>query len=908
MMLPYPPQPTSQLTVHLGAVYCGSMTSGSAVVHSPGAFSAADVGCIATVMGCGDPIPIGDGHLPPWGDPNPANAANAPTTNQLMLISKIDGYDPDTGDVTLHDPASCTFDGYAASNFNLTVYRRLVTDAVGSTGCLSGSIAVDLALTSSRDTAQFTIFSEDGTVIPRRGVPVLITDSEDTISLYGALFGGIVDQAKASTESKIPGVTTECACISWDAIFDRRLVSTYQSAYTGNALAVITSLVYYHAGAEGFNVIQTGPTGPDISMVQYDYGTTVLGALDDIVTKSYSLDNSYYWKVDAWKRVYFLAQNTQEAPFNCEDGTGDGSYADFSLSIAITWTGEKLANRAYVASSKQLGTETSEGIVGNGSRTISVSNPIGKKPTIVDQRNPDVEQTVGVDGVDPSGSYNWYWSEGSASLRQDDSGEMPNQATIITVTYQSETTAFDYYQYDEGVEAQAAVSGGTGYCDVLINLDAVSQAGDGATLATSVAKDFGKVSISADMTTYRGGQRCAQLLRIKLAKFQVNENFLIDRVQLTTDGNIKLWQIHAVFGALIGDWRTAMIDLVGNSRMLGAGGSSPKGIPGGLSFTVPDSVPKKGWFTVQNVVVANPTDLVNIDWYLIAVDELKTDRYVTTGSSVDAGTDPLSINVTESVSGAGADFVVGDWVLWDDPGAFEWNQITDIVSSGGGGYTLTLKRAYPGAPSGQATFESFLAEHAAGIKLFRGDRQRYLPNAQLGGFSGAQVPDHYDIPAPSVCVGAVVAAPVGLGGYGTWVVFNCATATVPGRRTFVGGEFSFQTEWVSEDSGVNALTNNFSVDLTQSQRVNFCYAPVSSTTDLVINLVVSEDHGETWTTVETLTIGAGSKTSYSGDHLPPDQQTPYSGTWPFRVLRAGDQLNFTVESGSAAGLTIKMDT
>lgn len=121
------------------------------------------------------------------------------------------------------------------------------------------------------------------------------------------------------------------------------------------------------------------------------------------------------------------------------------------------------------------------------------------------------------------------------------------------------------------------------------------------------------------------------------------------------------------------------------------------------------------------------------------------------------------------------------------------------------------------------------------------------------------------------------------------------------------GEFSFQAELLMADPGVLVMINNFSVDLTQKQRVNFCYSPAAIvSTNLIVHLKISTDEGSTWTLIEILTILVGSKHSWPIAALPKDQFRPYNNnTIP---LNAGDQLNFTLEAGSCTGLTIKMDT
>jgi hypothetical protein len=123
------------------------------------------------------------------------------------------------------------------------------------------------------------------------------------------------------------------------------------------------------------------------------------------------------------------------------------------------------------------------------------------------------------------------------------------------------------------------------------------------------------------------------------------------------------------------------------------------------------------------------------------------------------------------------------------------------------------------------------------------------------------------------------------------------------------GEFSFQIDYVQASPGKLVAVNNFSVDITQSQRVNFCYSPkIIHDNDLTVNIVISSDYGVTWGILETLRIVVGNKNSWSESSLPKNQPNPYSGSAPFRILNTGDQLNFTVETGIAQGLTIKLDT
>jgi hypothetical protein len=137
-----------------------------------------------------------------------------------------------------------------------------------------------------------------------------------------------------------------------------------------------------------------------------------------------------------------------------------------------------------------------------------------------------------------------------------------------------------------------------------------------------------------------------------------------------------------------------------------------------------------------------------------------------------------------------------------------------------------------------------------------------------------------------------------------------AQTTAGGGAELGQGEFSFQAENVGANPGVHVAVNDFSVDITQYQRVNFCYTPttVSSSKNLIVNIVISSDFGKTWSVLETMTVAVGSQISWPTSNPPINRTVPYSGSPPYRTLFAGDLLNFTIESGNAKGLTIKMDT
>jgi hypothetical protein len=77
-----------------------------------------------------------------------------------------------------------------------------------------------------------------------------------------------------------------------------------------------------------------------------------------------------------------------------------------------------------------------------------------------------------------------------------------------------------------------------------------------------------------------------------------------------------------------------------------------------------------------------------------------------------------------------------------------------------------------------------------------------------------------------------------------------------------------------------------------------------------VNARFSTDNGVNWSTLEQLTIAAGAKISWATTDPPQGRQAPYSGTWPFQILRGGYLLNLSIEQvgSTIAGsdLTLKV--
>lgn len=207
------------LTIHLGYVNvnasAGPVSPSAPILQLDPAngwasLAAVDVGDIVMVMGGGP------GGAPLW---TTIAAVNSATQAVLAHLDTLVGQAP--------------YGGAQA-----TIFRPLTEETNNSVNYIeNGTIDFEKSLTT-RPTLNFTIYSGDRSIVPTVGgvtktanfvgMPVLMTDSSLTSNPFGGengdVFGGSIEQAKASNYPGQPWISIECECVSWDAIASRRLL------------------------------------------------------------------------------------------------------------------------------------------------------------------------------------------------------------------------------------------------------------------------------------------------------------------------------------------------------------------------------------------------------------------------------------------------------------------------------------------------------------------------------------------------------------------------------------------------------------------------------------------------------------------------------------------------------------
>ncbi len=216
---------------------------------------------------------------------------------------------------------------------------------------------------------------------------------------------------------------------------------------------------------------QSVATGPTVASFLVNY-VPVSKAFDDLANLA-----GYTWQIDANKVLWMLPPTAAVMPSPwVYDGTqGD----DTTTSQVLEETNPLYRNAQWILSIKDVTTSQTETKQGDGTATaFTLAYPIHSVPTVTVN---GVAQTVGIGQVDPAGTKQWYWNEGSNVLSQDPAG--PPLNTVYQTLIASGATAGTFTLSYKGV-ATANITWNDTAATVQTRLQALTTVGAGNALVT----------------------------------------------------------------------------------------------------------------------------------------------------------------------------------------------------------------------------------------------------------------------------------------------------------------------------------------------------------------------------------------------------------------------------------------
>ncbi len=259
-------------------------------------------------------------------------------------------------------------------------------------------------------------------------------------------------------------ITQQWIGLRWDTSSVAQTITVYMDQLQFEAGGTATA---WELGS----VPQSVATGPTVASFLVNY-VPVSKAFDDLANMA-----GYTWQIDANKVLWMLPPTSAALP---APWVYDGTQADdTTTSQVLEETNPLYRNAQWILSIKDVTTSQTETKQGDGTATaFTLAYPIHSVPTVTVN---GVAQTVGIGQVDPAGTKQWYWNEGSNVLSQDPAG--PPLNTVYQTLIASGATAGTFTLSYKGA-ATANINWNDSAATVQTRLQALTTVGAGNALVT----------------------------------------------------------------------------------------------------------------------------------------------------------------------------------------------------------------------------------------------------------------------------------------------------------------------------------------------------------------------------------------------------------------------------------------
>lgn len=219
------------------------------------------------------------------------------------------------------------------------------------------SISGDVSSLTGRPNISFDADRAKNSVVPAVGTPVLLLDlalvpTPPSASTAGDIFGGYVSEVDVTNIAKT-NANIACLCVSWEALASERTtaqpndgIDPINGKFSGEAAGAVFQWLADNILDSDISQVSV-VTGPTIDEISFDY-TALDSAFDSICQAATNDTDTYIWRMDARRNLYFELQTTNAAPWNI-------SNSDALTDYTVKWTDERYANVAFVTPKDSTG-------------------------------------------------------------------------------------------------------------------------------------------------------------------------------------------------------------------------------------------------------------------------------------------------------------------------------------------------------------------------------------------------------------------------------------------------------------------------------------------------------------------------------------------------------------------------
>jgi hypothetical protein len=404
-----------------------------------------------------------------------------------------------------------------------------------------------------RNRAEFMMRVEAGGTILALGETVELIDPTRGVRGHASatLFKGTVENTQLQSP-KGSGITfQDVTLVDFNQTLDRFTVfAAYENMTAGAIIAdIFTNASSSNVTGEGFTTVNV-EDGPIIKRVIFNYQR-----VDQALRELADLTGFAYY-VDYAKDVHFFDRTISISPL---------TIVDEAITARLDRGRDTYRNRQYVRAGLDLTSSRTEAFVGDGARKAFTLNfPVGKAPTV--EVN-SVGKTVGIRGLDDSSD--WYWNKGDNVISQDDGDAALADTDDLDVTYQGLFPIIVSAENPAEIAARAAVEGGTGAYESVIQDASLDQRNLALDKANGLLRAFGTLNdrVTVDLTPSQLSKvvdavtwepvdlRAGDLLNVTITALGISDVFLVDEIGIRDEGGIELRaSVELTSGESVGGW------------------------------------------------------------------------------------------------------------------------------------------------------------------------------------------------------------------------------------------------------------------------------------------------------------------------------------------------------------------
>jgi len=378
---------------------------------------------------------------------------------------------------------------------------------------------------NTRSRASFELYDPTGEYWPETGSVVIISEvvTVDDEPVEYKLFEGTLDEPEEHIPDGVKeGHFIKCRVVSYDQLCDRYHVAAVYVDKTcreiiQDALTSPNHCAIYQEGIDANEYVQDGPV---IEKLVANY-ITVTDLLNDL-----SKLTGYKWYVDFDKKLHFFERTAVDAPFGLNDEVHNFAKPK------LRRTREDYRNVQIVRGGTTTTDTRVELFAGDGKRrTFTLSYQVNEMQMVRIRRSggPWQEQIVAVKGTEGA---EWTYLKGSADISQTDSGTVLGINDELEVTYVGEFPVIAISPREDEIEHRKAIEGGGGIYERIEFDDSIENEEAAERKAESLLDSYAKIPRIFTFETMERGLEPGQAIPIKLARFNLDDTFLITRVDI----------------------------------------------------------------------------------------------------------------------------------------------------------------------------------------------------------------------------------------------------------------------------------------------------------------------------------------------------------------------------------------